>query len=97
MKKVLSYGGGLDSFAMLVKAIELGEIPDVCAFIDVGDGSQLTDGKDPVRERWVGRYFRGQEYVRCRDCGHAWWSSVTGAARRHHMGSFGKKYPRKKP
>lgn len=27
--KVLSYGGGLDSFAMLLRSIELGELPDL--------------------------------------------------------------------
>lgn len=43
MNKVLSYGGGLDSFGMLVDAIQRGELPDVVAFVDVGD----PEGKDP--------------------------------------------------
>lgn len=33
---VLSLGGGLDSFAMLIGALERGERPDVVAFVDVG-------------------------------------------------------------
>lgn len=34
--RVLSYGGGLDSFAMLVEAIRRGDRPDVVVFVDVG-------------------------------------------------------------
>lgn len=34
--RVLSYGGGLDSFAMLVEAIRRGDKPDMVVFVDVG-------------------------------------------------------------
>lgn len=34
--RVLSYGGGLDSWAMLLEAIRRGDRPDVVVFIDVG-------------------------------------------------------------
>ncbi len=34
--RVLSLGGGLDSFAMLVEALRRGERPDVVVFVDVG-------------------------------------------------------------
>jgi hypothetical protein len=34
--RILSYGGGLDSFAMLVEAIRRGDRPDVVVFVDVG-------------------------------------------------------------
>lgn len=55
--KVLSYGGGLDSFAMLVDAIERGEHPDVVAFVDVAD----PEGKDPGE--WPGTYRHIREVV----------------------------------
>lgn len=35
MRQVLSYGGGLDSFAMLLDAIDRAELPEVVAFVDV--------------------------------------------------------------
>lgn len=34
--RVLSYGGGLDSFAMLLESVRRGELPDVVVFVDVG-------------------------------------------------------------
>jgi len=34
--RILSYGAGLDSFAMLVKSVQLGDKPDLCVFVDVG-------------------------------------------------------------
>jgi hypothetical protein len=43
MKQVLSYGGGLDSFAMLLDAAQRGELPDAVVFCDVGD----VRGEDP--------------------------------------------------
>lgn len=59
--KVLSYGGGLDSFAMLLLAIDRGEKPDVVVFIDVGDGSPEADGEDPAE--WPGTYRHIREQV----------------------------------
>lgn len=59
--KVLSYGGGLDSYAMLLKAIERGEKPDVVVFIDVGDGSPEADGQDPAE--WPSTYHHIRENV----------------------------------
>jgi hypothetical protein len=53
--RVLSLGGGLDSFAMLVRAIQLGEPPDVVTFIDVGAPG------DPGE--WAGTYRHVREVV----------------------------------
>lgn len=61
MKRVLSYGGGLDSFAMLVRALELGERPDVVCFVDVGDGTRELDGHDPGE--WPSTYRHMREVV----------------------------------
>lgn len=61
MKKVLSYGGGLDSFAMLLGAIERAELPDVVVFMDVGDGAPERDGEDPAE--WPGTYRHIREVV----------------------------------
>jgi len=51
--KVLSSGGGLDSFAMLLDAIDRGEIPDYMVFADVGSGSQRSFSDDG---EWPGTY-----------------------------------------
>lgn len=61
MKKVLSYGGGLDSFAMLLGALARGERPDVVVFVDVGDGNAEADGKDPGE--WPSTYKHMREVV----------------------------------
>lgn len=55
MPKVLSYGGGLDSFAMLVDAIQRGELPDQVVFINVGDPA----GEDPGE--WPSTYKHMRE------------------------------------
>lgn len=55
--RVLSYGGGLDSFAALVAAIEDGTPPDLCVFIDVTDPEQLDPGE------WPGTYQHIREVV----------------------------------
>lgn len=44
---VLSLGGGLDSFAMLLDAIDRGELPDLVIFADVGDPQRLDPGEWP--------------------------------------------------
>lgn len=52
-RKILSYGGGLDSFTLLVDGLQRGEPPDVCVFADVGSGSReapVLDGE------WPGTY-----------------------------------------
>jgi len=54
--KILSYGGGLDSFAMLLTAIERGELPDVVVFMDTGH--PLDPGE------WPGTYRHIAEVVR---------------------------------
>lgn len=46
--RVLSYGGGLDSFAMLLGAVQRGDKPDACVFCDV------SNGIDPGE--WPGTY-----------------------------------------
>ena len=51
MPKVLSYGGGLDSFAMLVDAIERGELPDAVVFVNVGDPAGEDPGEWPSTYR----------------------------------------------
>ena len=58
MPRVLSYGGGLDSFAMLLRSIELDELPDVVVFADVRD----PDGRDPGE--WPGTYRHIEEVAR---------------------------------
>ncbi len=55
--RVLSYGGGLDSFAMLLDAIERRELPALAIFADVGD----PKGKDPAE--WPGTYHHIREVV----------------------------------
>lgn len=45
--RVLSYGGGLDSFAMLVDAIARGELPELVVFADVGDPAHEDPGEWP--------------------------------------------------
>ncbi len=55
--RVLSYGGGLDSFAMLLDAIEQREPPDVCVFVDVGDAARRDPGE------WPGTYSHIREIV----------------------------------
>lgn len=59
--KVLSYGGGLDSFAMLLDAVDRGEKPDAVVFIDVGDSGPTWEGKDPGE--WPGTYRHIREVV----------------------------------
>lgn len=61
MKKILSYGGGLDSWAMLLAAIARGELPDVVCFVDVGDGTRERDGEDPGE--WPSTYRHIREIV----------------------------------
>lgn len=55
MRQVLSYGGGLDSFAMLLDAIDRAELPEVVAFVDV------SDGRDPGE--WPGTMRHMAEVV----------------------------------
>lgn len=45
--KVVAYGGGLDSWAMLLDAIRRGELPDVVAFVDVADPMREDPGEWP--------------------------------------------------
>lgn len=54
--RVLSLGGGLDSFAMLVEGINRSDRPDVVVFIDVGHPD------DPGE--WPGTYRHIREVVR---------------------------------
>lgn len=58
--RIVSLGGGLDSWAMLLDAKERGELPDVVAFVDVGDAD------DPVAHpgEWDGTYRHITEVVR---------------------------------
>jgi len=58
--KVLSLGGGLDSWAMLLDAEARGELPDVVAFVDVGD----ADDRDAHPGEWDGTYRHVEEVVR---------------------------------
>lgn len=61
MPIVLSYGGGADSFAMLLDAIQRGEWPDVVAFVDVSDGTATRLNLDPGE--WPGTYRHLREVV----------------------------------
>ena len=56
MIKVLSYGGGLDSFAMLLGAIQRGELPKYAVFADTGSPS----GRDG---EWPGTYLHMKDYA----------------------------------
>lgn len=82
--RILSYGGGLDSFAMLLLAIERGDKPDVVAFVDVSDGTAERDGVDPGE--WPSTYRHIREVVRplCRHEGieFVWVSSEMEPVRR---------------
>ena len=53
--RVLSYGGGLDSWTMLLLAVD-GKLerPDLVVFADVSNGSPERDGTDPGE--WPGTY-----------------------------------------
>lgn len=57
MARVASIGGGVDSFAMLVRAIELGIKIDAAVFCDVGDKAR----RDPAE--WPGTYRHLEEVV----------------------------------
>lgn len=56
--RILSYGGGLDSFAMLVDSLQRGEPPDACVFADVGSGSREAPAADG---EWPGTYRHVRE------------------------------------
>lgn len=58
--KVLSLGGGLDSWAMLLDAELRGELPDVVAFVDIGD----PDDREGQPGEWDGTYLHVEEVVR---------------------------------
>jgi hypothetical protein len=58
MKRVIAYGGGVDSFAMLLKAIERGDHIDAVGFVDVGDRQRL----DPAE--WPETYQHIEQVVR---------------------------------
>jgi hypothetical protein len=60
-RKVLSYGGGLDSFAMLLDALTRGEKPDAVVFCDVADGTAEREGVDPGE--WPSTYRHMREVV----------------------------------
>jgi len=66
LPEVLSSGGGLDSFCMLLKAIEKDEPPDVVVFIDVGDPdrrAKLAAGIKPDPGEWRGTYEHLEQVV----------------------------------
>jgi hypothetical protein len=58
---VLAYGGGLDSFALLIDALARGERPDAVVFCDVADGTTEREGVDPGE--WPGTYKHVREVV----------------------------------
>jgi hypothetical protein len=58
VKRVLSYGGGLDSFAMLIGAAQRRDLPDVVAFVDVADPAHEDPGE------WDSTYRHIEEVVR---------------------------------
>jgi len=60
-RRVLSYGGGLDSFAMLLDAIERGDKPDLAVFCDVSNGNPEHGPEDPGE--WSGTYRHIREVV----------------------------------
>jgi hypothetical protein len=56
MIKVLSYGGGLDSFGMLLDAIARQELPNYAVFADTGS----PNGRDG---EWPGTYLHIRDYA----------------------------------
>jgi hypothetical protein len=73
--RVLFYGGGLDSFAMLLDAAERDELPDACVFADVADPQHEDPGE------WPGTYRHIREVVEplCARLGVAFVTLDTGA------------------
>lgn len=61
MKRVLSYGGGLDSWAMLLLAAKRGLELDAVTFVDVGDGALDREGQDPGE--WPSTYRHIRDVV----------------------------------
>jgi hypothetical protein len=59
--RVLSYGGGLDSMAMLLLAIKNHDLPDVVVFADVSNASPTKDPTDPGE--WPSTYRHLREVV----------------------------------
>lgn len=57
--RVLSLGGGLDSFAMLLRSIQIGEKPDHVCFVDVSNGSRAVENTEPGE--WAGTYRHMRE------------------------------------
>lgn len=57
---VCSYGAGLDSWAMLLLAERFGELPDVVAFVDVGD----PDDRDTHPGEWDSTYRHIEEVAK---------------------------------
>lgn len=51
--RVLSLGGGLDSWVMLLEAVRRGERPDVVVFVDVGDPAHEDPGEWPSTYRHI--------------------------------------------
>jgi len=49
--QVVSYGGGVDSFCMLLDALDRGEKPDALVFADVGDPQRLDPAEWPETYR----------------------------------------------
>lgn len=57
--KVASCGGGLDSIAMIVHGIKIGDKPDIVAFVDTGDCSDLSiPGEWPSTYRYIDEVLR---------------------------------------
>jgi hypothetical protein len=54
--RILSYGGGLDSFAMLLRSIALGDLPDHVVFVDVADRLGIDPGEWPSTYRHIEDY-----------------------------------------
>lgn len=59
--KVISYGGGVDSFTMLLTALKRREKPDAVVFVDVSDGGPTWKKIDPGE--WPGTYQHIREVV----------------------------------
>lgn len=80
MKKILSYGGGADSFAMLLDALDRGERPDAAVFADVGS-AKGDDGEWPDTYR----HIREHAMPICEKAGIAfYWITTEGYPIRGH-------------
>lgn len=80
-KRVLSYGGGLDSFGMLVDAVARGDKPDLVVFADVTDPERKDPGEWDETYSHIERVAR--PYCEANGIEFVWLDTVTSPVRGH--------------